>query len=266
MKKHIVIGASGYLGNTVYKKLADNCSETVHGTCCHNGTPDLIKLNLTDKSGIHKIIDLKPDTIIWCACDLENEMNLAYTGLQELIKDIPDHIRFIYISTMVGIGKNQRENVIPRKRSEGEYLNNYINGKIEGEHIVRRHKNHVIIRPGSIYGYDFDGNIDRRMKRLLEYLHTEKQYSRTVNLYTSFIQITDLANAIIELANGDFLGTINLSGEKPVSYYEFYKHLARLLNINENIIIADYNQKTIYNTFDNTLRKRVLKTVVNEIV
>ncbi len=59
------------------------------------------------------------------------------------------------------------------------------------------------------------------MKGLLEISKTGEKYSRTANFYTSFVNVQDLADAIIELTYKDFKGTINISGERPVSYYEF---------------------------------------------
>lgn len=264
--KHIVIGASGYLGNTVYKKLRNDCSEAVYGTYCDNCAPDLIRLNLVDKSDIRKIMDLKPDTITWCACNRENEIKMARTGLLECIKNLPDNVRFVYVSTMIGTGKGQNENIIPRRRSEAEYLSNYINGKIEGESIVRMHRNHVIVRPGSIYGFDCDGHSDLRMKRLLAAANNGESYLRAANMYTSYVNIIDLSNAIIELENSSFTGTINISGESPVSYFSFYKFLAKFMHIDENCIATEYRQQAIYNTFDNSLRKNILKASISEIL
>ena len=32
--KVLIIGASGYLGNTIYKKLKERGSDELYGTCC----------------------------------------------------------------------------------------------------------------------------------------------------------------------------------------------------------------------------------------
>lgn len=264
--KYVIIGASGYLGNSTYKALEGKKVGKTYRTCCHREITGLIKLNLMDQSEIHKIININPDVIIWCACDLENEIKIANTGLQECIKNLSDNMRFIYVSTMIGTGANQKENTIPKKRSEVEYLYNYVNGKIEGESIVRTHRNHVIVRPGSIYGFDCDGNVDVRMKRLLVALNNKNFYSRAANMYTSYVNVIDLSCAIIELANSSFTGTINISGENPVSYFAFYKYLAKLMHIDENCIVAEYKQQAIYNTFDNSLRKNIVKTPISEIL
>ncbi len=185
--------------------------------------------------------------------DTEQEILLSEIGLNAIVDNISKDARLIYVSTTVGKGKGQIEDVTPHKREPHEYLSKYINGKIEGENIVRKHPNHVIVRPGSIYGYDYDGKIDSRMKALLEISKAGKKYSRTVNMYASFVNVKDLADAIIELAYNYFTGTINISGEKPVSHYVFNKYLARLMNIDDSFIIPDYkyHNKRHLNTSNN---------------
>jgi len=146
-----------------------------------------------------------------------------------------------------------------------EYLSTYINGKIKGESKVRKHPNHVIVRPGSIYGYDYDGKMDLRMKKLLEISKTGETYSRTVNMYASFVHVQDLADAIIELTFSDFKGIINISGEKPVSHYDFNLSLAKLLDIDNSFIIPDYNPDEIYHSLSNDKRKSILTTLIRDI-
>jgi dTDP-4-dehydrorhamnose reductase len=189
----------------------------------------------------------------------------THAGLAECIDTLPDTTRLLYCSTMIGKGKNQSETISPSVRLDGDYLKEYFNGKIEGERIVQKHANHVIIRPGSIYGYDCDGNLDKRMKKLLEQASNGLTYKRTANMYTSFIHISDLTNAILELSENDFKGILNISCENPVSYYEFNRHLAGLLKIDKNVVVADYKPDELYNTFSNTLRKTVLKSPIREI-
>ena len=146
-----------------------------------------------------------------------------------------------------------------------EYLSTYINGKIKGESKVRKHPNHVIVRPGSIYGYDYDGKMDLRMKKLLEISKTGETYSRTVNMYASFVHVQDLADAIIELTFSDFKGIINISGETPVSFYDFNINLAKLLNIDNSFIISDSKPEDVYHNLNNDKRKGLLDTLIRDI-
>lgn len=262
--KVLVIGASGYLGNSIYKKLKE-CTEDIYGTCCKSCNEEFIQINVLNKLDIKKMLSIKPDIIIWSILDSEQELLLSQIGLKEIFDNISKEVRFIYISTTVGKGKDQTEKVAPNKRMPNEYLYKYINGKIEGEDIVKNHSNHVIVRPGSIYGYDYNGKMDSRMKNLIEIYKTGKEYSRTANMYASFVNVKDLVDGIIELAYSKFTGIINISGEKPVSHYDFYLHLANLLKIDNSFIIPDYKKEDVYHNLNNDKRKLILNTVIQDI-
>ncbi|MFL0248038.1 NAD-dependent epimerase/dehydratase family protein [Candidatus Clostridium stratigraminis] len=262
----LIIGASGYLGNTIYKKIKECTNDEIWGTCCRSSNHEFLQINVLNRLDIKKLLSFKPDTIIWSIMDTEQEMLLSQIGMNEIVNNISKDVRLIYVSTTVGKGKDQNESVIPHRRRPDEYLSKYINGKIEGEIIAQKHDNYVIVRPGSIYGYDYDGKMDSRMKGLLEISKTGKYYSRTANMYSSFVNVQDLADAIIELAYSKTIGTINISGERPVNHYDFNIFLARLMNISESFIIPDYKEEEIYHNLNNDKRKLLINTIVRDVL
>ena len=103
------------------------------------------------------------------------------------------------------------------------------------------------------------------MKGLLEISKAGEKYSRTTNMYASFVNVQDLADAIIELAYNNFTGTINISGAKPISHYTFNKYLANLMNIDNNFIIPDYKEEDIYHNLSNDRRNLLINTTIREI-
>jgi dTDP-4-dehydrorhamnose reductase len=84
-------------------------------------------------------------------------------------------------------------------------------------------------------------------------------------MYASFVNVQDLAKAIIELVYSKFIGIINISGERPISHYDFNIHLARLLKIDNSFIIPDYKEKEVYHNLNNDKRKLILNTIVRDI-
>lgn len=222
----LIIGASGYLGDYLYAKVSSIEKHMVKGTCCSSISEDYIKCNVLDVN----------DT------------------------------RFIYLSTTIGVGKCQGEDVEPKRRRLDEYLCHYVNGKIDGELIVEGHHNHVIIRPGSIYGFDRHGSYDKRMEVLLNKSETGEAYIRTDNYYTSFVHIDDLTSSILELMENDYTGKTNIAGELPVSYYKFNRHLAGVIGIDNEFIVPEYLDKTKFNTLSAEHRKKVLKTDIREVI
>ena len=263
--KLLVIGASGYLGNSIYKKLKECTNDDICGTYCKSNSHELMQIDVLNRLDIKKLLSLKPDIIIWSIMDTEQEMLLSQIGMNEIVNNISKDVRLIYVSTTVGEGKDQTESVVPHRRMSDEYLYKYVNGKIEGEIIAQKHSNFVIVRPGSIYGYDYDGRMDSRMLALLETSKTGKDYSRTANMYASFVNVQDLADAIIELAYSEFVGIINISGERPISHYNFNKYLARIMNIDESFIIPDYKEEESYFNLSNDKRKLLLNTIIRDI-
>jgi dTDP-4-dehydrorhamnose reductase len=73
-------------------------------------------------------------------------------------------------------------------------------------------------------------------------------------MYTSFVHVQDLVDAVIELAYTNFIEIINISGERPVSYYDFNLNLAKLLNIDDGFIIREYKSEDVYHNFNNDKR------------
>jgi len=102
------------------------------------------------------------------------------------------------------------------------------------------------------------------MKGLLEVSKTGEKYSKTANMHASFVNIEDLAAAVIELAYSDFTGIINVSGERPISHYDFNLHLAELMGIDSSFIMPDYKTEDVYHNLSNDKRKLLLKTAVRE--
>jgi dTDP-4-dehydrorhamnose reductase len=84
-------------------------------------------------------------------------------------------------------------------------------------------------------------------------------------MYASFVNVEELANSIIELAYNDFTGIINISGEKPVSHYDFNRYLTTLMDIDNDFIVSDYKQEELYHNLNNDKRKLVLNTLVQDV-
>ncbi|MCK8058224.1 MULTISPECIES: NAD(P)-dependent oxidoreductase [unclassified Fusibacter] len=260
----LVIGASGYLGRYVYhglKREANSCL----GTCYRSHDSEFETLDVLNTENLIEIMKFKPDVVVWCVMDANLETEISDNGLRRLIELLLPETRLVYISTTLSSGKDQTEEDKPIVRKKDEYLADYVNGKILGEAIVKGHHNHIIIRPGSIYGFDYFGKKDVRMELLNEQALSGQLYTRTANLYTSFVHVEDLATAIVELADHEVTGTINIAGERPVSHYIFTKHLAKLLEISDEFITADYRPDAEYRTLSCVLRKKILKSSISDV-
>lgn len=265
--KVIILGAGGYLGKVMYKKCKANKMLTVKGTYYSKPFEDTEYLDILDtKSSTELLESFCPDVIVWCICSKDNEPQIAYVGLSSILSAIKPTTKFIYISSTLSSKENQDENTLPEQRSADLYLSSYVNGKILGEQLTQNHLNHVIIRPGQIFGFGVNGEFDVRMQRIKDELENNNQMIRTVNSSISIIHIDDLVNSITELFMNKYTGILCLASENPVSHFEFYRLLARVMGMNENLIAPITSENPYKDYFNVSKSKALLKTVIRNFV
>lgn len=263
--KYLIIGASGFLGCTLYQKLKD-LGEKVIGTYGSNPKDDAyIQVELSNPETLIRVYEEeKPEVVIWAAMDPEKEEYIAEKTLKPFVKRL-DKCRFVFISTSVAYEKNMSETVTPLIRTNDMYNPHYFNGKILAERIIQTYDNYVIVRPGSIYGIDAYGNYDIRTAVLLQHIQKHEKYVRAKNICFSIVEVNELARAIIELSTNDYVGIINISEEKPVSHYEFYLALCKKYRWDASCVVGNYEKENIY-YLDNSLRKKILKTSIGKLI
>lgn len=240
----LILGASGFLGGHIYKKIKFQLDFNVLGTCYgSNNCGDLIKLDVTNEEEVKNILyKFKPDIILWSLISRESEKYLIEMGLNNILKYLSHKQKLIFMSTnAVFNGKgNYSEEDSPKYKNSNESLALYSNAKVDGEKIVMGHDNYIIIRPGAIYGQDINGKWDKRISDLINKLEEKQEVVRTENLYNTFVKVDELAKAIIELIKCDYKGIIHLGPEKKESYYNYYRKMAAYLNLDANLIKSDF--------------------------
>lgn len=235
--KVIILGASGFLGAWVYHKIKNNQLDVV-GTQNTSDYSYLIKVDICNESDQDFIIEQRPDVLVWCLMAGSNENKLIHYGLKLLIEKLPEHVRIIYISSDVfSEGKgNYTEEDIPQYFSSANPLSAYANAKIDGERIVKDRKRHIILRIGPIFGRRINGGWDHRTNSLIQALSNNEVYQRADNMYKTFIDVEQLADAIAELINIDYCGVLHLGPSCKESYYTFNLMLAKKLNLDDSLI------------------------------
>ncbi|MBU5225068.1 NAD-dependent epimerase/dehydratase family protein [Clostridium senegalense] len=243
--KILILGASGFLGSNVFELMKYNKDFNVLGTC-NNSTDnyDLIKLDITNEHEVKTLINkFNPDVILWSLIsDMKNNKSEKYLieiGLNNVLKNLSPEQKLIFISTNAifrGGNGYYKETDMPKYRNSNKSLAEYVNAKIDGEKLVKRHSNHIIVRPGAIYGKYTEGRWDKRISLLIEQLESGKEIVRTKNLYNTFVNVDELAKAIKKLIEIDYKGIIHLGPILKESYYNFYIKIAKKLNLNVNLI------------------------------
>ena len=257
--KVLILGASGFLGGTIYSKIKNSGNEVLGTYSKNNKNRDYIKLDVFEISSLTALVtEYKPDVIIWTVINHEREEEIAEKVMPALC-DAVGSKRFIFVSTSVAYEKNMSESVEPFLRTEESYNHHYFNGKIKSEQVISKLPNYCIVRPGSIYGIDPFGEMDNRSLALKKHVDSGEIYIRANNIEFSIVDVNELADAIIELTTNDYVGILNVSEEKPVSHYAFNKALCRKYGWDDSCIVANEEKENIY-YLDNSLRKRILKT------
>ena len=98
----LVIGASGFLGAHVYRRLLDRGAH-VHGTCGRHPRSGLQAIDLLDQQATARyLLSLRPepDVIFWCAKrnhGNDDERTLNENGLRNLTYSVPDATGVVHI-------------------------------------------------------------------------------------------------------------------------------------------------------------------------
>jgi len=215
--KVLILGASGFVGGTLYKKLKEETDFWVLGTSYESKrNNEFIKLNAVDSIEVKTFLEhFKADVIVWCLKGKENE--LIEKGLPNILNNIDKACKFIFMSTNSVFSEGKGEFVeedIPSYKNSDSDLALYSNAKIDGEKAVKVHENYIIIRSGPIYGQDINGKWDKRVAQLIEELSAGKTVAKSTNLVNTFVEINELSEAIIKLIKADYKGIIHLGPEK----------------------------------------------------
>ena len=206
--KTLLIGASGSLGSTIVKS-------ALFKNLCY---PSKKILNIENEKKIRKIlIKNKFDLIINCAaiarmreCELDpsKAIKVNIFGMMNLVDEIINYqnqfkkeIKLIHISTD-GVYPSTNGNY--SENSQTEPHNVYGWTKFYSELIVKKLKNYAVIRTRF-----FDKNKIRFN-------------TAATDIFTSMIEVQNLAKAIKTICMKNFIGVINI-GEERKSDFENYK-------------------------------------------
>jgi len=269
MSDKILIIGKGFLGSAIFSK-CQNSGIHVLGTHYNKSIPII---DITNINSIEKVAnEFRPDLIINCAAltnleQIESNPERAYAINAYGAKNIAavskqNKIKMIHVSTdsvFDGIKGMYHENDIPNP------INEYAKSKKLGEDFVKETLDkHIIIRT-NFYGYNSEGKF--LFNWILKKIKEKQQITGFLDIIFNPLEIGNLSDMIKELIHKDFNGILHLSSNENFSKYEFINEIAKMLNLDIELITkgsiknTNFTSKRPSNTsLSNQLAKKILKT------
>ncbi|MDA9602329.1 sugar nucleotide-binding protein [Flavobacteriaceae bacterium] len=225
MKRILIIGASGFVGNYLFSQLKSITKYIQFGTNHKSYNRNLISLDYTNSINFLSILsNINPDVIIWSAGIkdfnlLENDHALATNNnvkpietIVEFINKANKKIHFIFISSdyvFNGEKGNYNDKQIPNPNTI------YGKSKLIAEKIIQKKiKFYSIIRVGAVFA---------KGSKFFDWLINELKNSFFVDLYDDIFSPTPLETlflAIQRCIEMNLYGIFHISGNKKISRYD----------------------------------------------
>lgn len=270
--KVLVLGASGFLGGKVIERMKLEKDFEILGTCYkNNDDSNLVQLDvINDEQAKHIVNKFKPDVILWSLMSSQSEKDLIQIGLKNILSSIANNQKLIFISTnAVFRGNPQKgyftEDEKPEYTNGTEDIDLYADAKIYGENMIKEHENHIIIRPGVIYGQDINGKWDGRILNLINSLERKEKVLRTKNIFNTFVKVEELTNAILQLIKINYKGIIHLGPANKECYYDYYVKIAKMLNLDHDLIVSNEISEPFDLSLDTSKSKQLLGNIFSDV-
>jgi len=232
MKKVLVTGAKGMLGQDLCPILEDNGYEVVE--------TDVDSLDITNEKTVSEVLRKeKPDIVVHCAAytnvdkaeeDIKTAELINKTGTENLAKICSEiDATLVYISTDYVFAGNGTE---PYKTDDKTSpLNNYGLTKWQGEEAVRKYcKKYFITRTSWLYGIHGKNFVETMLSL------ADKPELKVVDDQVGCPTWTvELSNGIVKLLATEQYGTYHVCGSDYTSWYGFAKEIFKLAELKVNL-------------------------------
>ncbi len=226
--KLLLIGGSSYLGAAILRRAPTNwkIAATYFSHPIAHPNVAAFRVDVRDADAVSRLFaEIRPTTVIHTPAVMGGEMliPLNVDGAQNVASAAAQaDARLIYISSDVifdGEHAPYDESALP------DPITPYGESKARGERLViTTHPRAVAVRTSLIYGFD---PMDPRTRQTLD--------GGMPRLFTDEFRcpvfVDDLADALIETAQNDFVGILNVAGPQRLSRYDFGLRLANAFGV-----------------------------------
>lgn len=266
--KILLTGSSGYLGTSLLRHIPEQRPDWDLHITCHTIEPreDMLNahhLELRDAASVARVMErVQPDIIFHTAAlnqsdDAQEQYEMNALGSGYLAREAAKYnARLIHLSSdMVfdGTRGNYTEEDAPNP------ITPYGVSKADAEkQVLASGANAVLVRTSLIYGFK---PLDPRTRSILR--------GEMPRLFTdemrSPVWVDNLTAALIELAEHDYRGVLNVAGTQPLNRYDFAMKLMGALNADTSQLIptpssASTTIRPLDCTLDVSKAQKVLET------
>ena len=244
-KKILIIGASGLIGNYIYRFLKYKSDVKVLGTRFSNEQDlELVFLDILNKLSISNIINnFNPDIVIvpaslpnveYCEEHPEESREVNIKGIKNIINIINSNVLFVYFSSdyiFDGVFGPYSEEDKPNP------INEYGKQKLEIENYIKENLyNYLIIRTTVVYGWESKGK--NFILGLINKLNSGEEINIPYDQINNATFAGDIALAIYKLIISGRIGIFNVAGDCLLSRFEFAIIATKILGLNSDKIKA----------------------------
>lgn len=248
----LITGSNGFLGENLVRFFLSRKDE-VWGTDLAeqavNPRIEYLSCDLADPAAVQRLIErFKPQVVINTIAlvdveQCEQDPELAYKVNVKTAEQVASYAqklgaRLIHISTdhlFSGEQSFYTEESVPQP------VNTYAATKWKAEKSCLETAPGAVIVRTNFYGWSHSGHKPTFAEWLYQSLKSQKPLTLFKDYYFCPIEVTYLAEALVELIGSDFSGIINVVGAQRCSKYEFALALAREFGLSfNNIKVASF--------------------------
>ena len=247
----LVVGASGFIGRHLMRRLAGAGRQAVAGTF-RSRVPDLdgnswYRVELTDPSGLASVFAaVSPDVVVHLAAladvgTAEREPHRAAAvnvGGTSLVAGLTEQhrARLVYVSTEYvfrGDTGHYTEDATPQPTTV------YGRTKLEAEREVAGIcTNWSVLRTSIVYGWPEPGQRNFG-PWLVDSLRNGRRYHGRTDVYRTPIYVQHLVDGIQALVSEHRVGTYHVAGKDWVSMYDFAHAIARAFDLDGDLVVPE---------------------------